>query len=208
MRKRKTSIILFLNIMLLIALAATCLVGATVALFTTQDETIIIANSGKVKIDLLQAGEDGEYRSIRDTNGEVFGGGDWEPGQTRVVFLKVKSESSVKMKYTLRLNVWHNEMEGAFEYFAYRGDYFDTTGMSYEDLVKNTTPTDIEKGVHSLSGIDFIDMEPNAEHTYVLVLHMREESTNIYQGKTCTVDLNVIAVQGNAPTTTGVKTDE
>ncbi|MBR2986939.1 MAG: hypothetical protein IKC63_02855 [Clostridia bacterium] len=195
---KKTTVILFLNVALLIALAATCLIGATVALFTSSDSAVVIVNSAKVKIDLLQANENGQYYSIKDTNGEVFGGGYWEPGHTRVVFLKVKNESTVKIKYTLRLNVINNEMEGAFEYFAYQGEFFDTEGMSYDEIVKNATPSEVEKGTNTLSGKDYVDMLPNQEHTYVLVLHMREESTNRYQGKSCTIDLNAIAVQGNA----------
>ena len=194
--------------MLLIALAATSLIGATVALFTSNDGSIIIVESGKVKIDLLQADNNGEYFSIRNTNGEVFGGGFWEPGHTRVVFLKVKSEGSVKLKYSLRLNVDNRDMEGAFEYFSYRGEYFDTKGMSYEEIKKNATPNEFESGKHSLSGHDYVEMQPGEEHTYVLVLHMKENGGNHFQNQSCTIDLDAIAVQGNAPDTLEVKTDE
>lgn len=205
---RRTKTILFLNIMLLIALAATSLIGATVALFTSESGSIIRVDSGKVEIDLLQADNNGEYFSIRNTNGEVFGGGFWEPGHTRVVFLKIKSSSSIKIKYSLRLNVDNEDMKGAFEYFAYRGDYFDTKGMSYEEIRKNVTPNEFESGKHSLSGHDYVEMQPGEEHTYVLVLHMKENGGNHYQGQSCTVDLNAIAIQGNAPDNVEVTTNE
>lgn len=177
------------------------LIAVTLGLFTSSSSTLIHASGASVKIDLLQANDEGVYTSIKNSNGEVFGDAEWEPGQARVVFLKVKSESTIRVKYSFQLKMEGDEVNGAFQYFAYEGDYFDIKTTSYDELVQSKTPQMLSSGMNPLTEEQYIYMEPGEEHDYVLVLRMSPEATNVYQGKSCTIDINVLAVQGNKPTT-------
>ena len=189
-------LVMILTTLLYLAL----LVSATVGLLSSRDESRVIVTSADVKMDLLQANSHGEYYSIKGSDGKVFGEDVWEPGKTKVVFIKVRSDSNIKVKYTLRLNVTESELDGAFECFAYESAYFDTTGYSYAEILAlaNKDAQDMIKGLNVLTGSSFITITPGEEHCYALVLRMKGEAGNEYQGKVASIDINVIATQGNA----------
>lgn len=186
-------IIIFLSVVICVV----SLVAMTFGLFTSEDTSFIRVSSSKVKIDLLMANSSGEYESIRDTNGELFGNEYWEPNQTRFVFLKVKSNSNIRVKYSMRIDALNEDMLGAFEYVSFRGSSLDPSITQYSQIKEMYDPVLLENGINFISDSDYVYLEPGEEHDYVLVLHMLKESTNEFQGKSFALDLNVIAVQGN-----------
>ena len=185
-------------IIMTICLCTTLLVSATFGLFTSEDTTSVHVSSGSMQMDLLQANENGEYFSIKNQDGHVFGDAVWEPNQSRVVFLKVKNNSTIKIKYSLQFFADAADMEGALEYCAFESVYFNPTGMSWNELKLMAEPTEMKDGANEISGSSYIVMEPGQEHYYAFAVHMRSDSGDEYQEKSCTLDINVFAVQGNA----------
>jgi hypothetical protein len=185
-------------IIMTICLCTTLLVSATFGLFTAEDTTSVHVSSATMEMDLLQANEIGEYVSIKNQDGRVFGNAVWEPNQSRVVFLMVKNNSTIKIKYSLQFFADAAEMEGSLEYCAFESKYFDSTGKSWDELKAIATPTMMRDGANEISGSSYIVMQPGEEHYYAFAVHMLPESGNEYQNKNCTFDINVFAVQGNA----------
>ena len=186
-------IIIFLSVVVCVV----SLVAMTFGLFTSEDTSFIRVSSSKVKIDLLMANSNGEYVSISDGNGELFGNEIWEPNQTRFVFLKIKSNSNIRVKYSMRIDALNEDMLGAFEYVSFRGSSLDPSISQYSQIKEMYDPVLLENGINFISDSDYVYLEPGEEHDYVLVLHMLKESANEFQGKSFALDLNVIAVQGN-----------
>ena len=184
-------------IILSLVVCVVSLVAVTFGLFTSEDSNFIRVSSAEVKIDLLMANENGDYVSIRNGNGELFGDSLWEPGQTRIAFLKIQSESNIRVKYSMRLDAMNDEMLGAFEYITYAGDSIDADISSYAQLKNKYGSELLLNGVNLISGESYVYLEPDEAHYYVIALHMLPECTNDYQGKSFMLDLNVLAVQGN-----------
>ena len=184
-------------IILSLAVCIVSLVAVTYGLFTSGDSDFIRVSSAQVKIDLLMADENGEYVSIRNGTGELFGNSLWEPGQTRFVFLKIQSESNIKIKYSMKIDAENDDMLGAFEYISFMGDSVDTDIKNFAQLKERYNSKILANGVNLISGENYVYLEPGDAHYYVIALHMLPECTNEFQGKAFLLDLNVIAVQGN-----------
>lgn len=187
----------FVLIILATVLCTVSLMAVTYGWFTADDDEFIHVSSGSVKIDVFQADADGNYISIKDGKGDIFGYNVWEPGQARFVFFKIKSESDIRVKYTMRIDALDEGLLEAFEYIAYRGEYFDTKSTTYEAIAGEHSPELLSNGLNMLSGDNYVYLEPGEEHYYVLGLHMLEEAGNTFQGQSFKLDLNVLAVQGN-----------
>ena len=185
-------------IIMTICLCTTLLVSATFGLFTSESTTSVHVSSATMEMDLLKANEIGEYVSIKNQDAHVFGDAVWEPNQSRVVFLQVKNNSTIKIKYSLQFFADALEMEGSIEYCVFTSQYFDTKGMSWAELneLAAKTPTLMKDGANELSGSSY--MQPGERHYYAFAVHMLPESGNEYQNKSCTFDISVVAWQGNA----------
>ena len=184
---------------LMIFLCSVLMVSTTFALFTSQsNDTAIRITAGSLKMDLLQADENGDYRSIADKEGDLFGSKPWEPNQTRVVFLRVKNESEIAVRYVVQLNVDIGGMLGGLEYCAFESDYYDVKGSDWETLSARSAPLQMQDGLNSIGGATYKMMQPGEEFSFALAVHMPPLSGNIYQKQSCSVDVHVFAVQGNA----------
>lgn len=185
-------------IILAICLCLVSLVAVTFGWFTSEDESFIHISSGEVKIEVYQADDIGEYIDITDGKGDIFGYDVWEPNQTRVVFFKIKSNSNIRIKYTMRIDALDEGLLNAFEYVAFEGRYFDPKTTSYKDLAEIHGTNKLTNGIYNtVSGDSYVYLEPGEEHYYVLALHMLSEADNSYKGQSFKLDLNVLAVQGN-----------
>ena len=187
----------FVLIILATILCVVSLIAVTFGWFSDREEEFIHVTSGDVKIDVFQADDSGDYLSIKNGKGDIFGFDVWEPNQTRIVFFKVKSESNIRIKYTMQFYAIDEGLLGAFEYITYEGKYFDPTGMSYADLLKDHKSVKVSNGANLLSEDGFVYLEPGEEHYYVLALHMNADATNEFQGESFLLNLDVMAVQGN-----------
>lgn len=185
-----------------IVLCFSLMIYTTYALLSSKDGTKVIVTSGTVKMDLLQADKSGVYESIAGKEDVLFGDSLWEPNYTRVVFLQVRNEGNVAVKYRLQLNADVTEFKDGLQFVSYSSAYFDTQGMKWEDLAEDRTPQTLVHGLNVLTDVSqdsgYVYMEPGESHSFLLAVHMPKESTNVYQGKLCTVDVSVFAVQGNA----------
>ncbi|MBQ4269347.1 MAG: hypothetical protein IJB97_06850, partial [Clostridia bacterium] len=117
-----------------IVLCFTLMIYTTYALLSSQDGSKVIVTSGTVKMDLLQADEDGNYESIAGKEDVLFGNALWEPNHTRVVFLQVRNQGNVPVKYRLQLNADVTEFKDGLQYVSFASDYFDVTGANWETL--------------------------------------------------------------------------
>jgi hypothetical protein len=112
------------------------------------------------------ANSNGEYVSISDGNGELFGNEIWEPNQTRFVFLKIKSNSNIRVKYSMRIDALNEDMLGAFEYVSFRGSSLDPSISQYSQIKEMYDPVLLEK-VQSLlapCGFGSFSVTTAAEH--------------------------------------------
>lgn len=188
----------FVLIALATILCLVSLVAVTYGWFSASDEEFIHVTSGNVKIEVFQADDSGNYINITEGKGDIFGVEVWEPNQSRVVFFKVKSNSDIRIKYTMRIDALDEGLLNAFEYIAYDSKYFDPQTTSYEEIAAAHEPTRLSNGINNtLSGDKYVYLEPGEEHYYVLVLHMLKEADNSFKGQSFKLDLNVMAVQGN-----------
>ena len=186
-----------------ILLCITIMVSSTYALFVDSAEMNICVSAGSMDVRLLQWVPD-EYIDISDRDGNVFGSQLWEPGQTRVVFLKIENRSNIPIKYLLEMNVAMNGLGGALEYCAFESREFDTTGLSWEEILERSkvSQTMID-GSNAVSGDKYIYLDRGGSAYYALAVHMLEGGGNVYQGQNrenrgaCYVNIHLFAVQGN-----------
>ncbi|MBQ8850457.1 MAG: hypothetical protein IJ011_09020 [Clostridia bacterium] len=196
--KFKTKMNIFF-IVLKVLLCITIMVSSTYALFTDSDGASVCVTAGEMDVNLLQWTPDG-YKDISERQGDVFGTGLWEPGYTRVVFLKVENRSNVPVKYMLNMNVVINELSGAFEYCVFESDAFDTGSYDWESLSQMGDVSELNGGVNDISDMkngNYIYLEEGGEVYYTLAVHMLPDDGNVYQNKTAAINIHLFAVQGN-----------
>lgn len=179
------------------------MIYTTYSLLSSSDGSKVIVTSGNMEMDLLQADNTGNYTSIAGMEDVLFGDELWEPNQTRVVFLQVKNNGNIPVQYRLQLNAEVEEFKDGLQFVAFESEFFNVKGLSWEKLIENQTAKTLQHGLNVLTkgdagGNGYVYMEPGETHSFLLAVHMPKECTNVYQGKICTVDVSVFAVQGNA----------
>ena len=190
-----------LNIFLVavkIALCFSLLIFGTYAMFSSKDQKSIFVTAANVRMELFTVDLDGTETDISGGNADIFKSDYWEPGQTRVVFFKVVSQSDVKVKYTLNLIVSDDELDGAIEYFAFESRPYDVQGMTWESISQSRSIQYLTEGHNSVSGDDYVPIAPGEAHYYALFVHMREDAGDLFQDKMTDVEVYLYATQGNA----------
>ena len=187
--------IFFIAVKVLLCFAL--LIGSTYALFTDSDEKNVFVTAANLKMELSVVDVDGNVRDISGGNKNIFGKDDWEPGQTRVVFFKVKSLSDIDAKYTLNLVVSEDLLDGAIEYCAFEERPVDVNGMTWESLTKSRAVKYLVSGQNPVSGGTYVEISPGEEHYYTLFVHMRDNVSSSYQNKLIDVKVHLYATQGN-----------
>ena len=204
--KLKASIRTKLNIFFIalkLLLCVALMSSSTFALFTDSAELGVSVTAGGMDVRLLQWVPD-EYIDISRRQGDVFGTQLWEPGHTRVVFLKVENGSNIPIKYLLEMNsVRTNGFADALEYCVLESAVFDTAGLSWAELSEGRPVYTLVDGTNPISGGFYLPLDVNGEAYFTLVMHMKEADSDVYQGKAdlseaCLVNIHLFAVQGNA----------
>jgi len=191
-----------LNIFLVAVKVALCfclLIFGTYALFTDEDELNVFVTTADLDMELLTVDLEGNETDISGRGADVFKSDHWEPGQTRAVFLKVRSRSNVRVKYTLNLISSSAQLDGAIEYCSFLSQPFDVRGMTWESISAARDIQYLSEGHNSLSGDNYVTIEPNEEHCYALLVHMREDAAD-YQDRMTDIEIYLYATQGNADT--------
>ena len=102
---------------LALVMCMTMLLGTTFAWFTdTVTSTCNVIQTGTLDVQLFQHFEDGSVEITNDSD-PIFGKGEsvnanantadtlWEPGKTQTVYLSIKNNGSLDLKYTVAIEV-------------------------------------------------------------------------------------------------------
>lgn len=179
-----------ISAVLAIVLCASLITGATFALFTSGSETNIAVTSGTVDvvatIDNIDLGSELEG-NLPETRYEITNGNELAltgmvPGDYITFDLKVANNSSVTIKYRTLLKVATDNglWDGLVVTIGEEGTAYDGQTMV----------------------ADWDSLAPGADPATVSVrISLPRDAGNVYQGKTCSINYTVEAVQGNADVT-------
>lgn len=176
------------------------LLGNTYAWFTdniaNQGNHIV---SGSLAVDLLMSEDGTTYTSIANKNESIFNeqnGTDWEPNTTEIVYLAVRNNGSLPVKYSLTLN-FKGELSEFLEYAVIPDVKKENMKevRTWEDVQKteNVQVGNAEEGVKVFEdGKELVD--ENETSYFAMVVHTREDAVR-YEEKQVQMDLTVDATQ-------------
>ena len=172
------------------------LLGTTFAWFT---DSAVSANnkitSGTLDVELYKWTDANTATAISENQSPVFDSDIiWEPGYTSVVYLSIKNNGSLTLKYKVAIavtSVSDHNLADVMEYIV-------TPDAKYGDVdawAGNGNKIENAPGINETDYQD-IELAPGAEHFFALSIHMlEEEATNEYMGESITFDIRVLAGQ-------------
>ena len=190
-----TKRVLFTSLMALL-LCFAMFIGTTFAWFTdsvTSANNKIIA--GNLDIELYQWTDAETSVKISDNNSPVFDTNAlWEPGRTEVVYLSIKNEGNLALKYSVAVETIKQSSEDLEELLGCM-TYVITPGAKYGDVTAWAgNGVSVVPGLNATQADDVM-LKPGAEHFFAISIHMAEEAGNEYQNKSLTFDVKVLAAQ-------------
>lgn len=188
-KTKSTKHALIMSVMALF-LCFTMLLGTTFAWFTdsaTSANNKIVA--GTLDVELYKY--DGtQYVDISTNSDPVVDSTIiWEPGRTEVVYLMIKNNGDLALKYTVGLDV-QNVSKDLYEVMEY---------AIVPDADANNKVTawnggnSVVVGTQSVSGD--VALKVDETHYFALVIHMNEDAGSEYMGGQVNFDLTVLATQ-------------
>lgn len=193
----KSITMLIINIILCVSL----MIGSTFALFTRGDDIKIDATAAVMGVNLYYTNKDahGVYKQVDAVESDVniLGELEWEPGATTVVFFKVENKSTIPVKYVLRFDTEIGTLGGAVEYCSWRSEYNEDLGSDWDELSTGKQVLDLADGFNSIYCDTYLYMDINGYEYYAVAIHMKESTGNDYQGGSATVRVILNSVQGN-----------
>ncbi len=173
---------LFMSVIALV-LCFSMLLGLTWAWFTdsaTSDRNTIEA--GNLDVELEYRKDGGAWKTV-DENTNVFKNAKWEPGYTEVVYLRVKNEGSLALKYLLSVKILEETASINVDGVAFRlSDFIKIGGVDDVETPYNTRneAKTAATGVKGLrEGYTKVDRLEKNEMDYVaLVLYIPESVGN------------------------------
>ena len=190
-------------------LCFTMLIGTTFAWFT---DSVTSANNvvqaGKLDVELWQHYANGTAsRNITDTSDPIFGKDNstsansnsadtlWEPGKTQTVYLSIKNNGTLDLKYKVAIEVTNvtKNLTDVVEYIITPDAKAIDNPVAKADL-------DWTNGKSVVLGINVATEKDTAliagqEHFFALSVHMDELANNDYQGGNITFNIKVLAGQ-------------
>ena len=195
-------------------LCFTMLMGATFAWFTDNvSSTGNRIQAGDLEVDLVMDKLDGAgYVSIADGIGDIFSeatgnGINWEPGKTEVVYLGVKNNGSLALKYNILLDIVDGNpgLIGSLEFAIIDGATSADVFANWDEVkaASNGQTGNVLAGqiVAAQGGVlDEIALSNEEFETdyFALAVHMKEDAGNEYENGFITIDVRVIATQKDA----------
>lgn len=130
----------FLASLMALILCVSSLLGTTYAWFTDEVTSANnVITSGNLDISLEYLNKAGEWTDVEGSS-EIFDENAlWEPGYTKVVYLKVENEGTLALKYQLAVNVL-NEVEGINK----DGESFKLSDYIYMAVIESDTFTEVD----------------------------------------------------------------
>ena len=189
----KTTKRALLSSVLSLIICFTMLLGTTFAWFTdsaiSADNKIV---AGTLDVELYQWTSETESTNISASSDPVFSGDIlWEPGKTEVVYLSIKNEGSLALKYQVALEVTGESTDSLLDVMSYTitpdAKYGEVTAWAGNGIY-------VDSGVNATDAVD-VELAPDAEHFFALSIHMDEEAGNEYQSEWITFDIKVLAAQ-------------
>ncbi len=171
------------------------LIGTTYAWFT--DSAVSADNkitAGTLNVELYKWTSATESTNISTNSDPVFDADiKWEPGYTEVVYLSIKNEGSLALKYKVAIDVKQVSTHNLADVM----EYTVTPDAKYGDVTSwagNGTKIENAPGINETAYQDII-LDPGAEHFFALSIHMLETAGNEYQNETIVFDIKVLAGQ-------------
>lgn len=170
------------------------LLGSTYAWFT---DSVTSANnkitSGTLDVELYKWTSATDSTKITNAQEPVFPNDVlWEPGHTQVVYLSIKNNGSLALKYKVALDVTQLSMEHLIDVMS----YVITPDAKFGDVTEWAgNGTYIEKQGYNPTSANDVLLHPGEEHFFALSVHMDEEAGNEYQNQSVTFDIKVLATQ-------------
>ena len=182
------------------------LVGTTYAWFTdvaTSENNVI--KTGTLDVELWQHTADGRFE-ITETSDPIFGKIDsdnanansadtlWEPGKTQTVYLSIKNNGSLDLKYTVAIEVTDitNNLNEVL-YYIVTPDAKLSAPITKADL-DWTKGTSVNPGINFATAGD-VALTAGQEHFFALSVHMDELAGNEYQNSNIVFNIKVLAGQ-------------
>ena len=186
------------------------LLGTTYAWFTdsvTSSGNVI--QSGTLDVKLFKHTANGAIEITNDS-APLFGKSDsttanantedtlWEPGKTQTVYLSIKNNGTLDMKYTVAIevtNITKNLNEALVYYITPDAEYNTVTKANLLDDTNNwALGTKVNAGINFTASSD-VALKSGEEHFFALSVHMDELAGNEYQDGNITFNIKVIAGQ-------------
>lgn len=190
-----------------LALCIVLIAGMTFAWFT--DSVVNKGNNivtGTLSVDLLLDKEkNGTYSTIANKEGSIFSdqkggnGYNWEPGQTEIVYLAVKNNGQLNVKYNIDLDIT-GELAGALEYVLISDVKASEKINTWEDAKNASGGQPGSAGENIKFKVDKVipaAQSGDAMSYFAIAVHMKEDAGNNVQGKSVTVNLAVNATQAS-----------
>lgn len=194
MTNNNTKRALLTSVMALL-LCFTMLLGTTFAWFT---DSAVSANNkistGNLDVELYKWTDATNATPISESKAPVFDANiKWEPGYTSVVYLSIKNNGTLALKYKVAVEITDASTHNLAEVM----EYAVTPDAKYGEV---TSWADNGTKFANLLGInetDYQDVQllPGEEHFFALSIHMDELAENKYMGETITFDIRVLAGQ-------------
>ena len=189
---------------LALCLCCAMLVGTTFAWFTdsvTSANNKIVA--GNLDVQLFMHTSATSSVEITDTSAPIFGGEDslmaqndasntlWEPGKTQVVYLSIKNNGSLDMKYKVALDV-RNPLDGKDLYKVMSYDIIEDA--RYNEVTSWAGGVAVTVGTNATQANN-VTLGASEEHFFALAVHMDENAGNEYMNGMVEFDIKVLAAQ-------------
>lgn len=206
MTNLKTTKRALISSVLALVMCFTMLLGTTFAWFTDSvTSTGNVIQSGKLDIQLFQHTSATTSVEITDSSDPIFGKADsetanentadtlWEPGKTQTVYLSIKNNGNLDLKYTVALEVTNveNNLTEVVEYII-------TPDAKYGEVSKDdldwTTGKSVVPGINFATAGD-VALTAGGEHFFALSVHMDELAGNEYMNGNITFNIKVLAGQ-------------
>lgn len=205
MTKQKSTKRALLLSALSLLMCVSMLIGSTFAWFT--DSVTSSGNkikAGNLDVDLYLWTADGQSEITNET-APIFGGANsiaatannadtlWEPGKTQVVYLSIKNNGSLDLKYKVALDVKDADADqNLYEVMKY--------AITNDARYGAVDAWDAAKGVSVVPGVNAtqandVALKAGEEHFFALSVHMDEAAGNQYQGGEVDFDIRVLATQ-------------
>ena len=184
---------------LVFVLCFSMLLGTTFAWFTdsamSADNKII---AGTLDVELWQHTAADASQNISDSNEPVFSGDIlWEPGKTEVVYLSIRNNGSLALKYKVAIEVKqisdHDLTEVMYYYVTPNARFGEVTEWVGDE---NALQVNNGLGMTEVAN-DGKLLEHGDEHFFALSIHMDDEAGNEYMADSITFDVKVLAGQAS-----------